>query len=102
MPRLLGLGNANPVLLFPAFMHVSYRCPTCAVFCVPNPLLPGPLAHLPAPQDTVLSNPQLYGETMRATRREFMKEQLWWLVLVGGGSRATGQGWAGQTGGGHL
>lgn len=31
--------------------------------------------------ETVMSNPQLYGETMRATRREFMKEQLWWLVL---------------------
>lgn len=40
-----------------------------------------------------MSNPQLYGETMRATRREFMKEQLWWLVLVGGDSKATALGW---------
>ncbi|GLC49980.1 hypothetical protein PLESTB_000329300 [Pleodorina starrii] len=31
---------------------------------------------------TVLSTPQLYSETMNATRRQFLSEQLWWLVLA--------------------
>ncbi|GFR50254.1 hypothetical protein Agub_g12440 [Astrephomene gubernaculifera] len=31
---------------------------------------------------TILSTPQLYCETMSATRRQFLLEQLWWLVLA--------------------
>ncbi|EFJ44459.1 hypothetical protein VOLCADRAFT_95397 [Volvox carteri f. nagariensis] len=31
---------------------------------------------------TVLSVPQLYTETMTATRKQFLMEQLWWLVLA--------------------
>ncbi|GLI63173.1 hypothetical protein VaNZ11_005942 [Volvox africanus] len=31
---------------------------------------------------TVLAVPQLYMETMKATRKEFLLEQLWWLVLA--------------------
>ena len=33
-------------------------------------------------QATVLSTPSLYAETMLATRKGFLLEMVWWIVLV--------------------
>ncbi len=48
----------------------------------PPPASPPPVL---SPQETVLSTPALFSETMNANRTGFMVEMLWWLALVRNG-----------------